>query len=130
MLSIEKPIPAISNTDMVNNIPIIEKLISIKKEAFSSFNNLFPSSLSLIKSIVFERKKDIHIANEAINIEIKTGNSTIIKSHTLTIIEAKDNSFCIKEHNKKEIVITKGIIESLQNCFKEYALKAAFHDSS
>ena len=36
-----------SNTDMVNNIPIIEKLISIKKEAFSSFNNPSPSSLSL-----------------------------------------------------------------------------------
>ena len=118
-----------SNTDMVNNIPIIEKLISIKKDAFSSFNNPFPSSLSLIKSIVFERKKDIHIANAAINIEIKTGNNTIIMSHTLTIIEACDNSFCTKDNTKNAIVSTKGIIESFPNCFSEYALKAAFHES-
>ena len=85
---------------MVNSIPIIEKLISIKKDAFNSFSNPFPSSLSLIKSIVFERKKDIQIAKAAINIEMKTGNNTIIMSHTLTIIEASGNSFCTKNNTK------------------------------
>lgn len=119
-----------SNADMVNNIPITEKLISIRKEAFSSLSKAFPSSLSLIKSIVFERKKDIHIANAAINIEMKTGNITIIMSETLTIIEARDNSFCTKDNTKNAMVSTIGIIESFPNCFSEYALKAAFHDSS
>ena len=45
-------------TYSVNSIPIMEKLISIKNEAFNSFNNILPLSLSLIKSIVLERKKE------------------------------------------------------------------------
>ncbi len=124
------PISAISDTDIVNSIPMIEKHISIKKEAFNSFNKSFPSILFLIKSMVFERKKEIHIANAAINIEIKTGNRTIIMSQTLIIKETRGNLFCIKDKTAKATVNTKGIIESFKNCFSEYDLKAAFHDNS
>lgn len=128
--SITKPISIIKETASVNNIPTIEKQISIRKEAFNSFKRIFPSLFLLMKSIVFERKKEIHIAKAAISIDIKAGSKAIMASHTLDNISGIVSISCRHVKIVKAIVRINGIMESLQNCLNVYALNAAFQDNS
>ena len=114
--SIANPIPEISKTDNTNNIPIIENPISIRNEAFNSFKRVLPSSLFFMKSIVFERKNEIHIANAAIKMEMNAGSKAIMISHTFTIIAGNASVFCKYAIAVKVAANINGTRESLPNC--------------